>query len=228
MNFKEKWHHVKRKPEDIRSPKITSDIYLQFSAISDDIKKHAYLAKGKLLDVGAGMSPYKPFFKKYVKEYITLDSYDYEGIKPNIISEGENIPLPDKSIDTVLCTQVLEHIPYPQKMIDEIYRILKPNSICILTTHMANPLHGLPHDYYRFTRICFEKVLFKKFKKVIVKENGGALLSIFQFINWGLTDIFPKFIAMPFIILINIIIKPLDKVFFNPMFTTNYIVMATK
>jgi len=228
MKLKEKWHHIKRKPEDIRFPRITSDIYLQFSAISEDIQKFAHLAKGKLLDVGAGLSPYKPFFLKYVKEYIRLDAYDYDGEKPDIISDGETISLPNNSIDTILCTQVLEHAPYPQKMIEEIYRVLKPNGICILTTHMANPLHGLPHDYYRFTRICFEKILFKKFKKVIVKENGGALLSIFQFINWGLTDTLPKFLAMPFVILINIIIKPMDKIFFNPMFTTNYIVVATK
>ena len=228
MKFKDKWQHVKRKPEDIRSPKITSDIYLQFSAISEDIKKCAHLARGKLLDIGAGMSPYKPFFEKYVNEYIRLDAYDYEGLKPDIISDGDNIPLKANSVDTVLCTQVLEHVPYPQKMIDEIHRVLKPRGVCILTTHMANPLHGLPHDYYRFTRICFEKVLFKKFKETKVKENGGALLSIFQFINWGVSEILPRLVALPFIILINLIIKPLDKIMFNPMFTTNYIVIARK
>ncbi len=227
MELKE-WKHIKRKPEDIRKPKITSDIYLQFSAISEDIQRFSHLAKGKLLDVGAGMSPYKPFFEKYVDEYIKLDAYDYDGEKPDIISNGEKIPLKNNTIDTVLCTQVLEHVPYPQKIIDEIYRVLKPNGICILTTHMANPLHGLPHDYYRFTRICFEKILFKNFKKIIVKENGGALLSIFQFINWGLTEKLPKFIAMPIVIFINLTIKPLDKLMFNPMFTTNYIVIATK
>ena len=228
MKFKEKWHHVKRKPEDIRNPKITSDIYLQFASISEDIKRFSHLAKGKLLDVGAGMSPYRPFFEKYVDEYIRLDAYDYDGIKPDLIGTAEAIPLENNSVDTVLCTQVLEHVQDPQKVIDEIYRVLKSNGICILTTHMANPLHGLPHDYYRFTRFCFEKVLFKKFKKVMVKENGGALLSIFQFINWGLSGTLPKFLSLPLIVFINLIIKPLDKSLFNPMFTTNYIVVATK
>ena len=228
MEIKEKWHHVERKPEDIRNPKITSDIYLQFSAISEDIRRFAHLARGRLLDVGAGMSPYRPFFKKYIDEYIRMDAYEYQGEKPDVVGRVEDIPLKNNSVDTVLCTQVLEHIQDPQKGVDEIYRVLKPNGICILTTHMANPLHGLPHDYFRFTRICFEKVLFKKFKKVTVKENGGALLSIFQFINWGLSEMLPKFLALPFIVLINTLIKPLDRIMFNPMFTTNYIVVATK
>jgi len=227
MKIKE-WEHIKRKPEDIRTPRITSNIYLQFSAISEDIQKFTHLSKGKLLDIGAGMSPYKPFFEKYVDEYIRFDSFDYDGKIPNIIGEGTKIPLSDSSIDTVLCTQVLEHVPYPQKIVDEIHRILKKDGVCIMTTHMASPLHGMPHDYFRFTKQGLKFVLFKEFKKVKVKENGGAILSIGQFIVWGIYDILPEFASKLIIIPLNLLFKKMDKLFFNNIFTTNYIVIARK
>ncbi len=222
------WNHVERKPEDIRNPKITSDIYLQFSAISDDVKANAKEAKGILLDIGAGMAPYELFFRPYIKKYIKMDGFYYKNGKSDLIGDGMNIPMKDNSVDTVLCTQVLEHVQNPQKVIDEIKRVLKPNGVCILTTHMANPLHGLPHDYFRFTKYAFTNILFKNFKSIRVKENGGALLSISQFICWGISEKLPKIIALPIIVFINLTIKPLDKIMFNEMFTTNYIVIAKK
>ncbi|MEK6903984.1 MAG: class I SAM-dependent methyltransferase [Nanoarchaeota archaeon] len=221
-------NYVDRSPEDVRNTSITSDIYLQLSAISDDIRDHAHHAKGVLLDLGSGKAPYKPFFDKYVKKYIRLDNSLNEKSPSNIIADAQELPIRSSSVDTVFSSQLLEHVPYPQKVIDEIYRILKPGGICILTTHMANPLHGMPHDYFRFTRQAFRYVLFKKFKIITIKENGGALLSISQFINWGISDVLPKIFALPIIVLINFLAKRLDKIFFNPMFTTNYIVVAKK
>lgn len=223
-----KWNYVERNPEDIRNPKITSDIYLQLSAISEDIKTNAKEAKGILLDIGSGISPYEPFFKHYVKKYIKLDGFYYKDGKSNIIGNAINLPIKNNSIDTIFCSQVLEHLQCPQKAIDEIRRVLKPNGVCILTTHMANPLHGLPHDYFRFTKYAFTAVLFKNFKSIKVKENGGALLSVSQFICWGISEKLPKIISLPIITLINLTIKPLDKIMFNEMFTTNYIVIAKK
>jgi len=222
----EKWNSPKRKPSDIVTPKISSDMYLQFSSIYDDIKKNSHLAKGITLDIGAGISPYEPYFK--VEKFIKLDNFKYLDYRPDIIGNGTEAPIKPNSIDTVLCIQVLEHIPYPQKMIDEIYRILKKNGICILTTHMANPLHGMPHDYFRFTKQALRLILFKKFRKIKIKENGGAILSIGQFIVWGVYYSLPKLFSKPIIIILNLFFKKLDKLFFNDIFTTNYIVIARK
>ena len=66
------------------------------------------------------------------------------------------------------CSQVLEHIKEPDKAINEIHRVLKKGGSCLLTTHMAAPIHGAPYDYYRFTPSIL-KELFKKFEKVEIK-----------------------------------------------------------
>lgn len=228
MKLKEEWQHIERANYVYTDPPITSDIYLHFSELAECIKKYAKFTKGKLLDVGAGKAPYKKFFEKYVDEYITLDSHSFEGKKPGIIADAtKKIPLKSNSIDSIICIQVLEHVKNPQKVVDEIYRVLKPKGVCILTTHMATVLHGLPHDYFRFTKYGL-RVIFKKFKYVKVEENGGALLSILQLINWSLYYKLPKFLSMPFIVIFNILGKRLDKVFYSSLFTINYLVFAKK
>lgn len=220
-----KWNPIIRSAEDYRNPKITSNIYLHFSTLSDDIKEYSKYAKGVLLDIGSGFSPYKPFFKNIIK-YIKMDKFEYLNAKPDIIGDALYIPLKDSSIDSVFSSQVMEHVTNPQKMVDEIYRVLKKDGICIITTHMAQVLHGEPHDYFRFTEYGL-KELFKKFKYVEVKPNGGALLAIFQLFIFAIDEKFP-IISKPIVIFLNIIIKPLDKTFFDKRFTINYLVYAIK
>ena len=220
-----KWNAVQRTPEFYRNPPLTSSIYLHFSKLSEDIERYAKYAKGKLLDIGAGKAPYKPFFKN-VKEYITMDNFNYQGVKPDIIGDALNIPLKKNSVDSVFSSQVLEHVPNPQKMVDEIHRILKKDGTCILTTHMAQVLHGEPHDYFRFTEHGLRE-LFKEFKHVEIKPNGGALLSLIQFFNFAFEEKLPL-ISKPFIIMSNLTVKKLDKMFFDRRFTINYLVYAIK
>ena len=43
----------------------------------------------------------------------------------DFVSDLLNIPVPDKSYDVILCTEVIEHVPDPISAINEISRILK-------------------------------------------------------------------------------------------------------
>tara|TARA_Y100000310_G_C20411465_1_gene682203 strand:- start:43 stop:714 length:672 start_codon:yes stop_codon:yes gene_type:complete len=223
--MKEKWNPLIRTAEDYRNPKISSNIYLHFITLSEDIKKYAKYAKGTLLDIGAGMAPYKPFFKNVTK-YIKMDNFRYPNAKIDLVGDALNIPLENNSVDSIFSSQVLEHVTKPQKMVDESYRVLKKGGVCILTTHMAQVLHGEPHDYFRFTEYGL-KELFKKFSYVETKPNGGALLAIFQFFIFAMDEKFP-IISKPITIFLNLIIKKLDKVFFDKRFTINYLVYAIK
>jgi hypothetical protein len=108
-----------------------------------------------------------------------------------------------------------------------MYRVLKPGGFCLLTTHMAAPLHGEPYDYYRFTKYGL-KDLFKNFSKTEIKENGGAALSIFQLIVWAVSDKMPKILSSIFIPFLNIIGKSADRVLYSKVFTLNYSVFSIK
>ena len=63
-----------------------------------------------------------------------------------------NLPFEDSEFDAVVSDQVLEHVSgSPQKAIDELFRVLKPGGLALHTTCFINPIHGCPHDYWRFT-----------------------------------------------------------------------------
>jgi SAM-dependent methyltransferase len=207
-----------------QNPKPTDDIYLHFSEVLKAIKKYAPKMKGNFLDVGAGKTPYKKFFK--FDKYTTLDNRKYPGI--DIAADiTKPLPLKKDSFDSVVCIQVLEHVNKPQNVVDGIHKVLKKGGACLLTTHMAVPLHGEPYDYYRFTKYGL-KDIFKKFSKVEVIPNGGAALSIMQFIVWGVAEKLPKPLATPVVYILNKIGETLDKLFYSEVLTINYAVYAIK
>jgi SAM-dependent methyltransferase len=68
----------------------------------------------------------------------------------------------------------LEHVEYPQKVIKEFYRILKPKGKLFLTAPLAWRLHSEPYHFYNFTKYGLES-LFKNagFKVIFIKKRGG-------------------------------------------------------
>jgi SAM-dependent methyltransferase len=225
MQLKEKWTGEINRPIRVwTNPKISDDIYLHFSEILKKVKYYSKSIGGTILDIGAGKSPYKEFFK--YKKYIKLDNHNYPDI--DIIADiTKKIPLKNGEIDSVVCFQVLEHVENPKKVVDEIHRVLRKGGRCLLTTHMAAPLHGEPNDFYRFTKYAL-KDLFKKFEFIEIKPNGGAALSIVQLFIWGISEKIPKIIASPLIQISNIFGKIIDKLVYSEVFTLNYSVFAIK
>lgn len=85
----------------------------------------------KVLEIGPGFN----FIKKVINndmDYITLDNN--KNLSPDIHGSLLEIPLPDNSIDLILCCQVLEHLPFSnfEKALDEFHRITKKNILISL------------------------------------------------------------------------------------------------
>lgn len=148
----------------------------------------ARLPKGsKVLDVGAGPCRHRPFFAHC--EYKAQDFGKHEGSTEgpladkgtwaygqlDYICDATDIPVESCSFDAVLCTEVLEHVPMPEKVIGEIARILKKGGILILTAPLGSGLHLEPHHYYGgFTPWYYRRVLESAgFEQIVVSPNGG-------------------------------------------------------
>ena len=51
-----------------------------------------------------------------------------------VVGSLTQIPLSDESVDCILCSEVIEHIPNYEKAIFEMMRVLKPRGVVVLTT----------------------------------------------------------------------------------------------
>ena len=118
-------------------------------------------AGSRLLDAGAGSQKYRANCAHLIYEAqdfggVTQDEQaglaglkqaykygkvDYEG---NIWS----IPVEDASFDAILCTEVFEHIPYPNETLREFSRLLKPGGKLVLTAPFASLRHMDPYFFY--------------------------------------------------------------------------------
>jgi SAM-dependent methyltransferase len=120
--------------------------------------------EGPILDTCAGWEPnfYQPLFPG--KRYIKQDMQDFDPPCIDLICDVANMePISSESIGLVLNLESLEHLPYPQKAIDEIHRVLRPDGLLILTTVMHFKIHRAPKDYWRFTPDGIE-LLLSRFK----------------------------------------------------------------
>jgi ubiquinone/menaquinone biosynthesis C-methylase UbiE len=69
-----------------------------------------------------------------------------------------DIDLPSESVGTILCFDTLEHVEYPHRALEQIYRILKPDGIAVVSSVMDFPIHDYPYDYWRFTPEAFKSI----------------------------------------------------------------------
>jgi SAM-dependent methyltransferase len=113
-----------------------------------EVASRADYASGWLLDIGCGDKPYQELFTK-VDRYFGLD---WPGSKADVHADAMSLPFANASFDTVLCNQVLEHVPEPWRLMDEAVRVLRPDGFLILTAPQTWHLHHVPFDYYRYTR----------------------------------------------------------------------------
>lgn len=136
------------------------------------IKKYSHYVKGIVLDAGSGsLKRYIDMFDD-VSRYITLDIDPNNN--PEILASVEDIPLEDKSIDSVVSTQLLEHLKNPEMAIKEFYRVLKNEGYALITIPQCGELHEEPNDYYRFTNFGIKYLCEKAgFSVVGIDQRGG-------------------------------------------------------
>ena len=207
---------------------ITNNYYLVYQPLIRDLKYavESY-AKGKLLDIGCGNKPYLELFEKKCDEYLGCDIVQSSENKVDIICEATKIPIAANSFDTIFCTQVIEHVENHDKLLSEMYRLLKPNGYVILSGPMYWHLHEEPHDFFRFTkhgfRFIFER---QKFKMVETLANGGKWATLGQMI----IHTFPYRLTKmkSFRKLNNKLFSYLDKKYYDDSNTMNYVIVAKK
>jgi len=129
-----------------------------------------------IYDFGCGMKPYEVFCQN--KKYIGVD-IDAKNREADILADVSDVPVDDNVADVVVSFFLLEHVPNPQAVINEKYRILKDNGQVFMLIPLYWEEHEQPYDFFRFTRFGIEMMLKKAgFKDIEIKEvNTGASMT---------------------------------------------------
>jgi SAM-dependent methyltransferase len=130
---------------------------------------------GVVLDVGAKHAPYVEDIA--ATRYMTLDID--AACHPDICCDLHNVEWPSAYFDTIIATEVLEHLYDPQQAIREMHRLLKPGGICLLSTRFIYEYHADPNDYFRFTQDSLAH-LFRDFSQVEIYSHGNRFQAIWQ------------------------------------------------
>jgi len=184
-------HSESFKPISVKSPSnnpftfwLRCVVDLQLKTIVTFLRPALCKLEGKILDVGAGESPWHEWLHDKTN-YVGLDLYgaDKFGMtsarKDIIYYDGKIIPFNASSFDTVLCIEVLEHVEEPIAFIQEIVRILKSEGRLILSIPFSARRHHIPNDFQRFTREGLHRLLMQSgFVEIDIVERGNDLCVI--------------------------------------------------
>ncbi len=122
---------------------------------------------GRLIDIGCGKKPYKALLQRHIKEHVGVDrAGGLHGMDAvDLVGTAYEIPAPDASFDTAMCTAVLEHLEEPSEVLAECFRVLKSDGYAIYSVPFIWHLHEEPRDFYRYSkyglRYLFEKAGFE-------------------------------------------------------------------
>ncbi len=225
------WHIRTKDPHYIH-------LYFLINDIKEALEK---FARGNFLDLGCGNKPYETIYKPLTEKQIGCDAVQSDKNKVDVICQATDLDFDDNTFDSILCTQVLEHVYDHHGMMKEINRVLKPGGHIVLTVPFAWELHEEPHDYFRFTKHAL-KTLFEEAGLVVdhIKPNGGKWAAIYQLRTNMLYHSFSTkkgfFIKLKKILFMELRLTQLrnhftiwlDKKFRDEVFTLNYIIVAYK
>lgn len=168
----------------------------------------------KLLDAGCGTQGYRKFCNHLEYKAQDFGQYDGQGngeglqdgdkwfygkldYKGNIWEIDEK----DETFDAIMCTEVLEHIPYPNETFKEFSRLLKKGGVLIVTAPYACLPHMEPYFHYSgfsegyYKHICAENNL----EIEVIDQNNNVFGFLFQELKRGYSYVESKWLKVPYL-----------------------------
>jgi SAM-dependent methyltransferase len=113
--------------------------------------------RGSVLDVGGGRGSEHDRAWDARTHRIRLDISANH--RPDVLGDAASLPIADASVDAVVMFEVLEHLPDPSIAIREAHRVLVQGGTFLGSAPFVWPIHGDPHDYFRFSADALRNLL---------------------------------------------------------------------
>lgn len=140
-----------------------------------------HLVTGRVLDIGCSTKPYKPLFSGRFTQYVGVDVpfSDHTKAFIDVFGRGEHLPFRGNAFDTVLMTEVLEHVPEPQMALKEVERVLAPGGTAIVSVPFMYRIHEVPYDFFRYTPYSMKHMAQAAGLQVNQVITRGGYLTVF-------------------------------------------------
>lgn len=167
----------------LRGSRNAAELQLSSRLVADIVANYyqRYLtryATGKLIDLGCGRVPFYGLYKDHVDSITCVDWENSVHQNPFLdltCDLTQPLPFSDESFDTILLSDVLEHIPEPENLWKEMQRILRPEGRIILNVPFFYKLHEIPHDYLRYTEFALRRFAERNRLKVVLLTPMGGI-----------------------------------------------------
>lgn len=200
--------------------------------LDSDLERTKRYMKSKVLDLGGGRR--RGYFKE--PNSATWIVFDAEtDFRPSVVGDAHRLAFKDNVFDCVKCTELLEHVECPEKVIKEIARVLKSSGVLILSMPFNIPIHADPYDFQRFTDYKLKIMLEKDFEIELIKKQGLFFTVLGFMIKQAITNFKSRFKRILYLTfpLLDLLVK-LDNIDFVKnskylsSFTTGFFIVAKK
>lgn len=106
------------------------------------------------------------------QEYIGCDMRSGPGV--DRVEDLAGLSLPDHSARAIVCVDTLEHVFDVMQAIREMWRVLAPGGMMIVSAPMDFRIHAYPDDYWRLTPSCLARLFSPAAASVIGSQGVEA------------------------------------------------------
>lgn len=136
---------------------------------------HDFLTQGEgqpflILDLGCGN-------RRLPGRTVGLDIAFYAGV--DVLGDAHTLPFKSEVFDRVVIQEVLEHVRDPERVLAEIWRVLKPGGKVYVEVPLIYPIHDKV-DFWRFTPMGLDSLCQRYFlhQSSGVVMGGGSAVSV--------------------------------------------------
>ncbi|MFN5335209.1 MAG: class I SAM-dependent methyltransferase [Bacteroidota bacterium] len=165
------------------NPSVFHPYYIIRSNLFRSIKKYIHYLYGNVLDFGCGSKPYRNLVvcESYTGVDFENEGHPHDNEMIDVFYDGKSLPFKSEHFDSILCTEVFEHIFDLSETVRELNRVLKKGGNILITCPFVWKEHELPYDAARYTLFAIEHLMVKHgFRKVEVNKSGSFYETIIQ------------------------------------------------
>src|SRR5215831_3854838 len=77
---------------------------------------------------------------------LQAEEWAFDGL--DVVGEAAYLPVRDAAVDATLCTEALEHVAAPIRVLHELGRVTRPGGHVLCSAPLGSGLHQQPYHFY--------------------------------------------------------------------------------